>query len=237
MKIIPAIDILHGKCVRLTQGNYAASKIYHTHPLEIAKELADHGVKHLHVVDLDGAKSAHVVNHRILEQICTQTDLHVDFGGGLKTTNDIQMVLECGAKQVTIGSIAATQPAIFHEWVSRFGSDTIILGADARNGQIATMGWQESVSWEVNEFIALHVQHGVQSVICTDISKDGMLTGPATDLYRQILTKCNVSLIASGGVRNVRDLEILRDLGCTGVIIGKALYERQISLKQIAELC
>lgn len=237
MRIIPAIDIIQGKCVRLTKGDYATEKIYAENPLEMAKAFEDHGIKYLHLVDLDGAKSKHIVNHRILAEIASKTGLNVDFGGGLKSKEDIKIAFECGAAQITVGSLAITNPELFAECLSSFGAEKIILGADCRNRKIATQGWLEDSEEEVLGFIQNHEQQGVQYVVCTDIAKDGMLEGPSVALYQEIIAQTQVKLIASGGVSSILDLEILKAIGCEGSIVGKAIYENKISLKELSQLC
>ncbi len=235
MNIIPAIDIIEGKCVRLTKGDYSTKKIYSYNPLDMAKKFEDNGLKYLHLVDLDGAKSNHIVNHRILNKIATKTKLHIDFGGGIKSTIDLNIAFENGAKQVTAGSIAAQNPELFLSWLDTYGSDKIILGADSHNRNISTNGWQQEIKADVLEYISNYAKKGVQHVICTDISKDGMLQGPSTDLYKEILEKTGVKLIASGGVSSIDDLHMLQQIGCSGVIIGKAIYEKKISLEQLRQ--
>ena len=236
MRIIPAIDIIEGKCVRLSKGDYNTKKIYNENPLEVAKSFQDHGIKHLHLVDLDGAKSSHIVNYRILEQIASKTDLKVDFGGGLKSDKDLEIAFESGANQITGGSIAVKNPEIFHNWLQKYGSDKIILGADAKNRKIAVSGWLEDSDQEIIPFIQSYEEKGVEYVICTDISKDGMLEGPSFDLYEEILSETqNISLIASGGISEFDELPKLAELGCEGVIIGKAIYENRIGLKQLED--
>ncbi len=237
MRIIPAIDIIDGKCVRLSKGDYRTKKIYSEYPLEIAKSFEDHGIEYLHVVDLDGAKSKHIVNYKILESIATKTNLNVDFGGGLKSDKDVEIAFECGANQITGGSIAVKQPAIFIAWLKHYGADKIILGADAHHRKIATDGWLEGSELDVVEFIHDYVQKGVRYTISTDIAKDGMLQGPSNELYKEILKKTTVNLIASGGVATFDDLLELKELGCEGAIIGKAIYEGHITLKQLETLC
>ncbi len=237
MRIIPAIDIIQGKCVRLTKGDYATEKIYAENPLEMAKAFEDHGIKYLHLVDLDGAKSKHIVNHRILAEIASKTGLNVDFGGGLKSKEDIKIAFECGAAQITVGSLAITNPELFAECLSSFGAEKIILGADCRNRKIATQGWLEDSEEEVLGFIQNHEQQGVQYVVCTDIAKDGTLEGPSVALYQEIIAQTQVKLIASGGVSSILDLEILKAIGCEGSIVGKAIYENKISLKELSQLC
>lgn len=237
MRIIPAIDIINRKCVRLSEGDYTTQKVYNENPLEVAKAFEAHGIKHLHLVDLDGAKSGKIVNHSVLEKICNSTNLKVDFGGGLGSDEDLRIAFECGANQVTGGSIAVKKPDIFINWIKQYGSDKIILGADCRNRKIATSGWLESSELDVVDFINQYTKKGIKYVICTDISKDGMLQGTSNELYREILQKTSAKLIASGGVSSVNDLKILEQIGCEGAIIGKAFYEGRISLAQLKELC
>ena len=234
MRIIPAIDIINGQCVRLTKGDYSTKKVYNENPLEVAKMFEDIGIKHLHVVDLDGAKAHHIINHKILETIATKTRLKVDFGGGLKSDEDLKIAFESGANQITGGSIAVKNPSQFLNWLETYGSDKIILGADCLDQKIAIQGWQEESDKKVLEFIKDYVTKGISYVICTDIAKDGMLQGPSFDLYETILnTVTPVKLIASGGISNFDELPKLADLGCEGVIIGKAIYEGNIALKQL----
>ena len=237
MRIIPAIDIIEGKCVRLTKGDYSTKKIYNEDPLEMAKEMADHGICYLHVVDLDGAKSQHIVNYNTLEKICTQTALKVDFGGGLKSDEDLRIAFECGAQQITGGSIAVSNPALFKRWIELYGSEKIILGADCTNRKIATAGWTKASELDVLTFIKTYEQEKIKYVICTDIAKDGMLEGPSNELYQEILSETQISLIASGGVSSLSDLYQLKEIGCEGAIVGKAIYEGKISLKELEELC
>lgn len=236
MRIIPAIDIIEGKCVRLSQGDYNSKKVYNENPLEVAKRFEDHGIEYLHLVDLDGAKSKHIVNHRVLEKIAAKTSLKIDFGGGLKSDEDLRIAFECGAEQITGGSIAVKEPKTFLSWLEKFGSERIILGADAKNGKVAVSGWTQESTEALLPFIKGYFEKGVKYVICTDISKDGMLEGPSTDLYKEILQENNdLKLIASGGVSKYDDLPTLQEIGCEGVIIGKAIYENKISLKQLEE--
>lgn len=233
MRIIPAIDIIEGKCVRLSKGEYASKKIYNENPLEVAKQFEDNGLKYLHLVDLDGAKSKHIVNHKVLEQIALKTNLIIDFGGGIKTDHDLKIAFECGAAQITAGSIAVANPELVFGWLKKFGATKIILGADAKNKKIATQGWTESSETDVVEFIKHFEQKGFRHVISTDISKDGMLQGAAVELYREILSQSNVQLIASGGVSSIDDLMDLKQIGCEGAIVGKAIYENRISLREL----
>ncbi len=237
MRIIPAIDIIDGKCVRLSKGDYNTKKIYNENPLEVAKIFEANGIQYLHLVDLDGAKSQHIVNHKILESICSNTKLKVDFGGGLKTNKDLKIAFESGANQITGGSIAVKNPDIFKSWLAQYGSDKIILGADCNNRKIATAGWMETSAIDVVDFIADYQKVGISYVVCTDIAKDGMLQGTSNELYSEILSKTNVKLIASGGVSCFNDLIILKEMGCEGAIIGKAFYEGKITLNELKTLC
>lgn len=233
MRIIPAIDIIDGKCVRLSKGDYSTQKTYNEHPLEVAKAFEDHGIKHLHLVDLDGAKSKHIVNHKVLETIATKTNLKIDFGGGLKTDEDLKIAFNSGAKQVTGGSIAVKEPDVFSQWISDYGAEKIILGADVRGTYIATDGWLETSNQSLFDFLTYYQTKGIQYTICTDISKDGMLQGPSFDLYKRILAENQIKLIASGGISQFDELPRLAEMGCEGTIIGKAIYENRISLKQL----
>ncbi|MBC7000175.1 1-(5-phosphoribosyl)-5-[(5-phosphoribosylamino)methylideneamino]imidazole-4-carboxamide isomerase [Cytophaga sp. FL35] len=234
MRIIPAIDIIEGKCVRLSKGDYDTKKVYNENPLEMAKAYEDHGIEYLHLVDLDGAKSKHIVNHKILEQIATKTSLKIDFGGGLKSDEDLRIAFESGANQITGGSIAVKDRNTFVNWLRKFGADKIILGADAMDEKIAVSGWQEESNEELIPFIQGYQKEGVSYVICTDISKDGMLQGPSFELYNRILGECEeVKLITSGGISTFDELPKLAEMGCEGTIIGKAIYENKISLKQL----
>jgi len=234
MRIIPAIDIIDGKCVRLSKGDYDTKIIYNENPLEVAKSFEAHGIEYLHLVDLDGAKSSKIVNYKILEQIATQTSLKIDFGGGLKSDDDLKIAFESGANQITGGSIAVKNRAIFEKWISEYGSDKIILGADAKEEKIAVSGWLEDSDEDLIPFIQDYQIKGIQYVICTDIAKDGMLEGPSFDLYEKILKEAiGVKLIASGGISTFDELPKLAELGCEGTIIGKAIYEGRITLKQL----
>jgi phosphoribosylformimino-5-aminoimidazole carboxamide ribotide isomerase len=242
MRIIPAIDIIDGKCVRLSKGDYNTKIIYNENPLEVAKEFEAHGIEYLHLVDLDGAKSSKIVNYKILEQIASQTKLKIDFGGGLKADSDLKIAFESGANQITGGSIAVKNRAIFEKWIAEYGADKIILGADANNEKVAVSGWLEDSNEDLVPFIQEYQSKGIQYVICTDIAKDGMLEGPSFDLYAKILDNCNVKssgveikLIASGGISTFDELPKLAELGCEGTIIGKAIYEGRISLKQLEQ--
>ncbi|URM35793.1 1-(5-phosphoribosyl)-5-[(5-phosphoribosylamino)methylideneamino]imidazole-4-carboxamide isomerase [Flavobacterium anhuiense] len=234
MRIIPAIDIIDGKCVRLSKGDYDTKIIYNEDPLEVAKSFEAHGIEYLHLVDLDGAKSSRIVNYKILEQIATQTSLKIDFGGGLKSDDDLRIAFESGANQITGGSIAVKNRAIFEKWISEYGTEKIILGADAKDEKIAVSGWLEESNEDLIPFIQDYQSKGIQYVICTDIAKDGMLQGPSFDLYKKILAEAEgVKLIASGGISTFDELPKLAELGCEGTIIGKAIYEGRITLKQL----
>jgi len=233
MKIIPAIDIIDGKCVRLSKGDYDTKKIYNENPLEVAKEFESYGIKFLHLVDLDGAKSKHIVNQKVLEKIATETNLQIDFGGGLKTLEDIEIAFNSGAKQITIGSLAVQNPEFCFRLIEKYGSEKIILGADCENRKIKTSGWLEESNLNVIDFIQQYQEKGIKNVICTDISKDGMLQGASTELYEEILNKTKVQLIASGGIACLEDVQKMKEIGCSGTIIGKAIYEGRISLKDL----
>lgn len=234
MRIIPAIDIIEGKCVRLSKGDYNSKKIYNENPLEVAKQFESHGIQYLHLVDLDGAKSNQIINYKVLESIASKTSLKIDFGGGLKSHKDVEIAFNSGANQITGGSIAVKNPEVFKTWLQQYGSNTIILGADAKNEKIAVSGWQEESDEFLIPFIQKYQNEGVNYVICTDISKDGMLEGPSFTLYKQILSETeNLKLIASGGVATFDDIPKLAEIGCEGTIIGKAIYENRISLKQL----
>ena len=236
MHIIPAIDLIDGKCVRLTKGDYDQKKVYNEDPLEVARSFEDAGVTRLHLVDLDGAKAKRIVNADVLEKIATHTSLQIDFGGGVQSDETIKIAFESGAHQVTGGSVAVKKPALFRSWLSEYGSEKIILGADALDNKIATSGWQEINEIDLTTFVADYQKEGVKYVICTDISKDGVLAGPATDLYQQMLKDLpGISLIASGGVTTVEDLRALKALGVEGAIVGKALYENRITMESLKE--
>ncbi|MDH2207087.1 MULTISPECIES: 1-(5-phosphoribosyl)-5-[(5-phosphoribosylamino)methylideneamino]imidazole-4-carboxamide isomerase [Empedobacter] len=236
MRIIPAIDIIDGKCVRLSQGDYDTKKIYNENPLEVAKEFEDYGIEYLHLVDLDGAKSKQIINYKTLELIASKTNLKVDFGGGIKANDDIRIAFECGANQITGGSIAVQNPTLFQEWIDQYGSDKIILGADAKDRKIATHGWLETSELDVINFIQEYKTKGIDYVICTDIAKDGMLQGTSNELYAEILAASDVKLIASGGVSSIDDLIKVKELGCEGAILGKAIYEGRIDLKVLSPM-
>ena len=235
MRIIPAIDIIDGKCVRLSKGDYNTQKTYNEHPLEVAKAFESHGIEYLHLVDLDGAKSKHIVNHKVLETIATKTSLRIDFGGGLKSDEDLKIAFNSGANQITGGSIAVKAPDTFTSWITAYGADKIILGADVKGEYIATDGWLEISDKSLFDFLAHYEAIGVTSTICTDISKDGMLAGPSFDLYEKIIAQSNIQLTASGGISTFAELPKLATMGCEGTIIGKAIYENRISLKELED--
>lgn len=235
IKLIPAIDIIDGKCVRLSQGNYDSKKVYNENPLEVAKEFEAYGIRRLHVVDLDGAASQHVVNYRTLEQIATQTSLTIDFGGGIKTSGDIEIAFDSGAEMITLGSVAVKHPELFDEWLQTYGNEKIILGADVKDNRIAINGWKEESPQELMPFLNQHINKGVTKVLCTDISRDGMLKGPALDLYRSIMeAHPELHLIASGGISGMEDILKLDEAGIPAVVFGKAIYEGRISLKELS---
>ncbi len=236
MKIIPAIDIIDGKCVRLTQGDYAQKKIYNENPLEVAKEFEAGGITNLHLVDLDGAKASRIINYKTLEKIASQTNLKIDFGGGLKSNEDLKIAFNSGANQITGGTIAVKNQELFLSWLEKYGSEKIILGADVKNEKIATNGWQEESDIELFDFLKKYLEAGIEYVICTDISKDGLLKGSAVDLYEKIKKQFpKIKLIASGGVVSVEELEKLKKLEMHGAIIGKAIYEGKISLSDLTK--
>jgi phosphoribosylformimino-5-aminoimidazole carboxamide ribotide isomerase len=233
-EIIPAIDIIDGKCVRLTQGDYSQQKIYNEHPLEVAKEFEAIGVRRLHLVDLDGAKKGAVVNWKVLEAIAGKTSLVIDFGGGIKSEKDLQIVYESGAALATVGSVAAKQPELFFSWVKQYGAEKIFLGADVKDEMIAVGGWLETTGLSIYDFLEQNIAQGVRNIFCTDIAKDGLLQGPSLDLYRKILERfSDINFVASGGVSNIADVHALREIGCSGVIIGKAIYEGKIEMQEL----
>jgi len=237
IELIPAIDIIDGKCVRLSQGDYASKKIYSQSPLDMAKTFADHGIHRLHVVDLDGAKSNHIVNYKALEQITTQTSLVVDFGGGLKSDEDLRIAFDCGAQMITGGSIAVKDPTTFSRWIGTYGAEKIILGADVKDKKVAVAGWLEDSGQDLEPFLQRYIHEGITQCICTDIAHDGMLQGPSIDLYRELLTvHPDLHLIASGGVSSVADIRRLEEAHLPAVIFGKAFYEGHISLKELEQL-
>jgi len=236
MQIIPAIDIIDGKCVRLTQGDYEQKKIYNEHPLEVAKQFEDAGLKRLHLVDLDGAKAGAVKNWKVLETLTGKTSLVIDFGGGIKTEKDVTIVFESGAALATIGSLAVKNEAEFVKWLLQFGADKFLLGADVKDEKITVGGWLETTDISIYDFLQKYIDHGVQQVFCTDVSKDGLLAGPSVDLYKKIIERFpSLHFIASGGVSSMQDLESLADIGCAGAIVGKAIYENRISLSDLKQ--
>lgn len=238
MEIIPAIDIIDGKCVRLTQGDYHRQKEYNSNPLEVAKEFEDAGISRLHLVDLDGAKAKRVVNLKVLETIASKTNLYIDFGGGIQSDSDIEKVFASGAKQVTGGSIAVRNPELFYHWLIKYGPERIILGADTKAGLIAISGWQETSEITVADLIRSFRNEGGEFVICTDVAKDGLLQGPSFQLYKGILKSFPaLKLIASGGVSTVEDLQELQKSGVYGAIVGKAFYEGKLTLKDLVQFC
>lgn len=237
MHLIPAIDIIDGKCVRLTQGDYEQQKVYNEDPLEVAKSFEAHGLQRLHLVDLDGARAGRIVNYKVLERLAARTGLWIDFGGGLKSDDDLRIAFECGAQQVTGGTVAVKDPDLFLGWLEKYGNDRIILGADVKAGKIAISGWQEQSELELFDFLEGYTAKGVQYSICTDVSKDGLLQGTALELYTRIRERFpELKLIASGGVTGLEEIEKLREIGCFGAIIGKAIYEGKISLKELERL-
>ncbi|WP_297795808.1 1-(5-phosphoribosyl)-5-[(5-phosphoribosylamino)methylideneamino] imidazole-4-carboxamide isomerase [uncultured Eudoraea sp.] len=251
MRIIPAIDIIDGKCVRLSQGDYNTKKVYNENPLEVAVEFEAHGIQYIHLVDLDGAKAKHIINYKILESIAAKTNLKIDFGGGLKSNEDLKIAFDCGADQITGGSIAINDRETFLGWIETYGAERIILGADVKEERIAITGWQQESDKKLIPFVKDYQQKGISYVICTDIKKDGMLKGPSIALYKRLLTATEtnktvvsmsgvedvkvpgINLIASGGIANYEDLHALQEIGCEGAILGKAIYENKISLKQL----
>lgn len=234
IELVPAIDMIEGKCVRLTQGDYDTQKIYNESPLEVAKQFQDAGVARLHMVDLDGAKAGHIVNYRMSEKVASHTDLSIDFGGGLKSDDDLHIAFDCGAQMVTGGSIAVKNPDLFLSWITRYGSERIILGADAKEKKIAISGWKEGTAIDLIPFIKDYQSKGISKVICTDIARDGMLQGPAVKLYQEMQQEMpELYVIASGGVSSMGDIERLEEANIPAVIFGKAIYEGRISLKEI----
>ena len=234
IQIIPAIDIIDGKCVRLTQGDYSQKTIYNENPLEVAKEFEAIGINRLHLVDLDGAKKGEVVNLKVLESIASQTKLTIDFGGGIKTDASIENVFNAGASLATIGSLAVKQPEVLFAWVKKYGAQKIMLGADVNKENIAISGWQETTDINVFDFLKINCLQGITNIFCTDISKDGLLQGPSIDLYKKIISAIpELKLIASGGVANMKNVFELDKIGCSGVIIGKAIYEGRITIDEL----
>lgn len=234
IELIPAIDIIDGKCVRLSQGDYQSKKVYNENPVEVAKIFEAHGIHRLHVVDLDGAASKHVVNYKVLETLAGQTSLVIDFGGGIKSDEDLHIAFESGAQMVTLGSIAVKEPDTFNRWMEVYGSERIILGADAKDGKIAVNGWLECSRLELMPFLDDYIKKGVAKVLCTDISRDGMLNGPSLELYKQIMeAHPDLHLIASGGISGMNDIEALNEAGIPAVVFGKAFYEGRITLQEL----
>ncbi|NQY11126.1 MAG: 1-(5-phosphoribosyl)-5-[(5-phosphoribosylamino)methylideneamino]imidazole-4-carboxamide isomerase [Flavobacteriales bacterium] len=237
MRIIPAIDLINGKCVRLTQGDYNQKKIYNENPLEVAKEFEAAGIEYLHLVDLDGAKAGHVVNYDVIESICNNTNLKVDFGGGIQSNEDIEKVFNSGVQQITGGSIAIRNQEMFIGWIEKYGSEKIILGADVIGTKIAISGWQEETATELVDFLSFYIEKGIQYVICTDVAKDGLLAGTSIDLYTELMLKFpTLKLIASGGVTEIGELDGLKDINVDGAIIGKAIYEGRINIEELAKV-
>jgi phosphoribosylformimino-5-aminoimidazole carboxamide ribotide isomerase len=237
VRIIVALDIIEGKCVRLTKGDFSTKKIYSESPLDVARQVEDNGIKYIHIVDLDGALKKRVVNFKILEKIAAGTSLKIDFGGGIRSDDDLHIVFSSGARQVTCGSIAVTSKPLVLEWLSKWGREKIMLGADSVNNKISTEGWTESSDSDIVKFITDYKSKGIKYAVCTDIDRDGMLRGPSIDLYKEILRIRGLNLIASGGITSIKDIEELSLIGCEGAIIGKALYEGILDLKEISRLC
>lgn len=234
IEIIPAIDIIEGKCVRLTKGDYNTKKIYNENPLEVAKAFEQAGIKRLHMVDLDGAKSQHIINYKVLESVAAHTDLTIDFGGGIKSDEDVRIAFENGASMITVGSVAVKQPDLFNEWLNTYSANRIILGADVKDGCISINGWKEESTHRLSDFLTFYTQKGITKVLCTDISKDGMLQGPAIPLYQSIMKLFpSMHLIASGGVSSIDDIDALHNAGIPAVVFGKAIYEGRIKLNQL----
>lgn len=234
IELIPAIDIIDGKCVRLSQGDYGSKKVYNENPVEVAKDFEAHGIRRLHIVDLDGAASHHIINYKILDKIAGHTSLIIDFGGGIKSDEDLVIAFENGAQMATIGSVAVKDPELFNSWLTRYGSEKIILGADVKDNRIAVNGWKEESPMELMPFLKNYTEKGVTKVLCTDISCDGMLEGPSIPLYKDIITEFpDLHLIASGGVSSLDDIRKLDEAGIPAVVFGKALYEGRISLKDL----
>jgi phosphoribosylformimino-5-aminoimidazole carboxamide ribotide isomerase len=237
MRIIIAIDILDGKCVRLTKGDFTTSKIYNEDPVEVARQIEDSGIRFIHLVDLDGARAKRIVNNKVLETITGKTSLKVDFGGGIRSAEDLKAAFDYGASQVVCGSTAVQSPEIFLEWLSAYGSEKIILGADSINRKVSTDGWLQNSEKDIIKFITGYFYKGVRYTICTDIEKDGMLQGPSPGLYKEIMSASGIKLIASGGISTLQDIEELSIAGCEGAIIGKAVYEGKLTLKELSAVC
>lgn len=236
MRIIPAIDIIDGKCVRLSKGDYETKKIYNENPVEVAKEFEDFGIQYLHLVDLDGAKAKKIINQKVIENIAKKTNLIIDFGGGIRSEEDLQKAFDSGAKKVTLGSVAVVNPELCLAWLEKFGAEKLILGADCLDRKIKTSGWLENSETDVVDFIKEYQKKGFREVVCTDISKDGMLQGPSTALYQEIIENSTIELVASGGISNIEDVQKMKKIGCAGTIIGKAIYEGRISLEQLSKI-
>lgn len=237
MMVIPAIDIIEGKCVRLTQGDYAQKKVYNENPLEVAKQFEDAGVERLHLVDLDGAKAGRIINWKVLEEIAGKTALTIDFGGGIKAEKDIEIIFNSGGAIATVGSIAVKEPETFYQWLKKYGGEKILLGADVKGENISIHGWTEQTEINIFDFLKQNIEEGLQQAFCTDISKDGLLQGPAIDLYKKIIQKfSSLKFIASGGVTSVDDLIQLKEIGCNGAIVGKAIYEGKIKLNELVQI-
>ena len=236
-KIIPAIDIIEGKCVRLTQGDYSRKIIYNENPIDVAKTFEDAGIQHLHLVDLDGAASQKIINYKILDEIAKSTNLIIEFGGGIKSEADLNIAFDCGANQVICGSISVTNPEIVSNWIIKYGSNKIILGADCQNKKVAINGWKKCSDLDIMSLIKQYENLGITNIICTDISKDGLLQGPSISLYREMKANIKAKLIASGGVSSIEDIIAIKKTGCDGVVIGKAIYENRITLQELSDLC
>jgi phosphoribosylformimino-5-aminoimidazole carboxamide ribotide isomerase len=237
LTIIPAIDLIDGKCVRLSKGDYAQKKIYNENPLEVAKSFEDHGLQRLHLVDLDGAKAQHVINWKVLEKIASKTSLIIDFGGGIKSDKDLDIIFKCGAAMATIGSVAVKNRELFFKWFDRYGAEKLILGADVNEKKIAVSGWLEVTELDVFQFLGDYLGNGVKQILCTDISKDGMLEGTSLGLYQEIMDQFKqIELIASGGVTKIDELYKLQEMGVTGVVVGKAIYEGRITLSDLKKI-
>ena len=237
MRIIAAMDIINGACVRLSQGDFSRRSTYGMKPLDMARELEDNGIRYLHLVDLDGAREGKISNYRVLEAIAGSTGLQTDFSGGLRSDEDLSVAFRCGAAQVTCGSIAVTNPSLFLRWVSDYGPERIILGADFRRRMVAAEGWQSASATDIADFLTYYRSKGVAFALCTDIEKDGMLNGPSLEIYKEISAITGLAVIASGGVSSAEDITAIRDSGCEGVIIGKAIYEGRLTLKELSRLC
>ena len=233
IELIPAIDIIDGKCVRLSKGDYDTKKIYNENPVEVAKEFEDFGIQYLHLVDLDGAIAKKIINQKVIENISKNTNLIIDFGGGIRSEEDLQKAFDSGAKKVTLGSVAVVNPELCLAWLEKFGAEKLILGADCLDRKIKTSGWLENSETDVVDFIKEYQKKGFKEVVCTDISKDGMLQGPSTALYQEIIENSTIELIASGGISNIEDVQKMKEIGCAGTIIGKAIYEGRISLEDL----